>query len=101
MFFRLSQADEAQVIPTLRVSQMHDNAVEKPQRIDALFVVTCSIIFPTDHRAGKDRLAADKIKAMLFEIELPLGFVVSHHEPNCTHNLIRKQSFAAQDLHTI
>ncbi|OGT13224.1 MAG: hypothetical protein A3F73_07730 [Gallionellales bacterium RIFCSPLOWO2_12_FULL_59_22] len=79
MFFSLAQANDVQIIAALRVSQMHNDTIEKTEQIDAQFAVGFPVIVPRDYRAIKNRIAPHKIQTVLADVALPFVFIPSNH----------------------
>jgi len=82
MFFSLTQANDVQIIAALRVSQMHNDTIEKAKQINAQFAIGIPVIVPHDYWAIKNRIAPHKIQAVFADVALPFVFVPSNHRQN-------------------
>ena len=68
MLLCLAKADDVRHIASLRVSHVHDDAIEPAEPIDPLFAIRYAGIFPGDNRAIEDGFATNEVEFVDFNV---------------------------------
>jgi len=79
MFGRLSERNDVDVFASLRVSHVHDSAIEKAKQVDALFAVGMADVLRRNHQVIEHCFATREIQPMVSQIRLALVIVPSRH----------------------